>query len=319
VREDGLVWLSPVGWVQATHPLGSDERWWPLLLPVAAAVLLVVVAFAMTDHRDVGAGLVAQRAGSPTASGLLAGPVGLAWRLQRGAVLGWAAGLLALALAVGSLSREVAEMTRDNPTLSDYLQATGQGSPTDAYFSTMLLILALLAAAFALSSALRLRAEESADRLEVLLATGLSRTRWLLASLVVTLGGTLLLLVVSGLGVGVAHGLVTSDAGQPLRMAGLMLVYAPAALSVAALAVLLVGWLPRAVAVAWAALAVCFLIGWLGGLLDPPHWVEELSPFWHTPSVPVEAVTLAAPSLVTLSVVLLVGAGVLGFRRRDIG
>ena len=61
------------------------------------------------------------------------------------------------------------------------------------------------------------------------------------------------------------------------------------------------------------------MIGWLGGLLRPPHWVEQLSPFSHTPAVPVDAVRLAGPSVIALCVVLLVGAGVLGLRRRDIG
>jgi ABC-2 type transport system permease protein len=210
-------------------------------------------------------------------------------------------------------------MARGNPTLSDYLSATGQGSVTDSFFATMLLILALLAGAFAVSSALRLRAEETSGRLEVLLATGVSRSRWLLGSLVVTLTGTLVLLLVSGLGLGLSYGLVVADASQPFRLAGLVLVYAPAALALAALAVALVGWLPRAAAVAWGALGVCFVLGWLGGLLGPPRWLEQLSPFWHTPAVPVDAVTPGAPAAVTLVVVLLVGAGVLGLRRRDIG
>jgi ABC-2 type transport system permease protein len=61
------------------------------------------------------------------------------------------------------------------------------------------------------------------------------------------------------------------------------------------------------------------VLGWLGGLLHPPRWLEELSPFWHTPAVPVDQVTLAGPLLISLAVVLLVGAGLVGLRRRDIG
>lgn len=318
VRGDGLVWLSPVGWVQATHPLG-DERWWPLLLPVVAAALLVAVAVGLTDRRDLGSGVVAASAGSATASPLLSGPVGLAWRLQRGAVIGWTSGVLVLGLAFGSLSREVADMASSNPTLQDYLAAQGQGSAADSYLATMMLILALLAGAFAVSSALRVRAEETSGRLEVLLATGLSRTRWLLGSLVVTGAGTLLVLLGSGLGLGLSYGLVVSDSAAPLRLAGLVLVYAPAALATAALAVLLVGWWPRAAALAWAGLGFCFVVGWLGGLIRPPRWVEQLSPFEHAPAVPVDPVTLAAPAVTALVVVVVVAMAVAGLRRRDLG
>ena len=65
---------------------------------------------------------------------------------------------------MGSLSREIDDMARDNPTLVKYLEAAGSASLTDSYFSTMLLIMAVLAAGFAVSSALRLRSEETAGR-----------------------------------------------------------------------------------------------------------------------------------------------------------
>lgn len=318
VQGSRLVWLSPIGWSQATHPLGH-ERWWPLLVSLVAVGFLVAVAVALADRRDVGAGLVAPRAGAATASAWLSGPVGLTLRLQRGALVGWAGGLFVLAVAVGSLTRAVGQMARGNPTLEKYLAAAGQGSLTDTYLSTMLLILALLASGFAVSSTLRLRSEEVAGRLEPLLATGLSRTRWLLGSLAVTVVGTLLLLLVGGVGMGLAYGVVASDAVQPLRLAALSLVYAPAALSVAALGVLLVGWAPRAVAVAWAVLAVFFVLGWLGGLLHPPRWVADLSPYQHTPAVPVDAVTLGGPSAVLLAAGVLAALGALGLRRRDVG
>jgi ABC-2 type transport system permease protein len=126
-------------------------------------------------------------------------------------------------------------------------------------------------------------------------------------------------LAAGGLGLGLSYGLVVSDAVQPLRFAGLLLVYAPAVLATAALAVLLLGWRPAWAVVAWAALGVCFVLGWLGGLVHPPRWLQELSPFWHTPAVPVDPVSLAAPSVIALAVVLLVAGGVLGLRRRDIG
>jgi ABC-2 type transport system permease protein len=318
VQESRLVWLSPVGWSQATHPLG-DERWWPLLVPLAASVVLGGIAVALANRRDVGAGMVAARPGPADASPRLSGPVGLALRLQRGLLLGWASGLFVLALGVGSLTNSVGDMSRDNPTLEKYLQATGQGSLTDTYLSTMLLICVLLGAGYAVSSAMRLRGEETSGRLELMLATGVSRTRWLLGSLLVTLVGTVLVLLGVGVGAGLAYGLVSGDASQTLRLAGLTLVYAPAVLAMAALAVLLVGWRPDAAAVAWVALAGCFLLGWLGGLIHPPRWVEELSPFWHTPAVPVDDVSLAAPSVIALVVVLLVGLGTVGLRRRDIG
>jgi len=316
VQDNGLVWLSPIGWSQATHPLG-ENRWWPLGVALVAVAALLVLAVALAERRDVGDGLIATRTGPPEAAAWLRGPVSLALVQQRGSIVGWSVGVFLLAAATGSLTREMQTLAEDNPTLEEAFRNTG-GSLTDSFFATMLLVLALLAAGFAVSSALRTRAEEVSGRLEPLLATGLTRTRWLLGSLVVTLAGSLLVLVLSGLGLGLSYGLVVSDPGQALRFAGLSLVYAPPVLALAALAVLLVGWLPAAAKAAWAVLGFCFVVGWLGGLLQPPAWVSDLSPFGHMPQVPVESFTLAAPSWVALSVVLLVGAGVVGLRRRDV-
>ena len=118
---------------------------------------------------------------------------------------------------------------------------------------------------------------------------------------------------------GLAYGLVISDASQPLRLALETLVYVPATVVLAALAVLLIGWLPRATSIAWAALGYCFVLAWLGGILDVPAWVDEISPFWQTPAVPVDDVTLGAPVLIAAVAVVLAGVGLVGFRRRDIG
>jgi ABC-2 type transport system permease protein len=90
-------------------------------------------------------------------------------------------------------------------------------------------------------------------------------------------------------------------------------------LLLAALAVLLFGWVPRAAMAAWAVVAVCVVIGWLGTLLQFPAWFEAISPFTHTPAVPVDALTWTPVVTIAVSVVLAAGAGLVGFRRRDVG
>ena len=75
----------------------------------------------------------------------------------------------------------------------------------------MLLVLALLAGAYAVSSALRLTSEETSGRLEPLLATGLSRARWMLGTLTMTVLGSAAVLLAAGLGLGSTYALSTSD------------------------------------------------------------------------------------------------------------
>jgi ABC-2 type transport system permease protein len=318
VQENGLVWLSPIGWSQATHATGTDATWWPLLVPLAATALLVMFTVWLQGKRDVGAGLVAGRPGNAHAPAWLSGPVGLAFRTQRGSLVGWVVGLFVLGAVYGSLTQGVEDLARSNPTLEEFFRATGQGSLVDSFLSTMLLVLALLAAAHAVSSALRLSSEESSGRVENLLATGLSRPRWMLGMLTMTLLGGAAVLLAGGLGLGTTYALSTSDLGELPRIAGLSLVYLPAVLVPAGLAALVNGWRPGWAKVAWAVLAVWFVLGYLGELLNAPDWLVKSSPFTRTPAVPADPLSWGAPVVIAGVAVLLVAVGVLGLGRRDV-
>jgi ABC-2 type transport system permease protein len=265
----------------------------------------------------VGAGLVAPRPGPANASPRLAGPVGLAWRLQRAGLLGWLAGMALLGMAFGSLGQEVEDLLDGNPDLREVIAQSTGGSIVDAYFATVLMISALIATGFTVMSAIRLRSEESAGRVEPLLATSLSRERWSLGSLAVTAVGTTAVLGVTGAGAGLTHALVSGDAATGWQLFAGALLYLPALLVLGALSVALVGWLPGAVPVAWAVLAVYVVMGWLGEVLNLPDWAMHLSPYTQTPQLPMADVSwLPVLSLVAIAAALTV-LGAVGLRRRD--
>jgi ABC-2 type transport system permease protein len=311
-----LSWLSPIGWGQQTLPFVGD-RWWPLLLPLAATALLVAVAVALLDRRDFAAGLRPPRLGRATASRPLGSPVGLAWRLQRGSVIGWAIGLFLLGAAYGSFADSFDDFVADYPEIADYLG--GAANVVNAGLALTTLVCVLLAAAFGVASAMRARAEETSGRAEPVLATATSRRAWLASHLSVALIGSVVMLVAAGLGQGLAYGLTISDAGQIPRLIGVALVYLPAVWLVIALAALGFGWLPRiAAVVAWTVVGYCAVVALFGDSFDLPAWSQQASPFAHTPEAPLEGVT-AAPLLgIGAIVVLLLAASLAGFRRRDL-
>jgi ABC-2 type transport system permease protein len=312
-----LSWLSPMGWAQAARPY-AGERWWTLLLLTGAALALVGVAFALLGVRDLGGGLVPPRPGPAVASPGLTRPAGLALRLQRGALVGWAVGLALTGVSYGSVGQDVADLVGDNNSFEDIIAQAG-GSLTDSFFATSLLMMALIAGGFAISSALRLRGEETGGRAEVMLATAVSRPRWAASHLAVALGGSVLLMALAGLGMGVTYGIAVSDMGQVGRLVGAALGFVPALWVLVGLTFALFGLAPRAVSVAWAALVACFVIGLLGQLLDLPAVVMDLSPFQHVPQMPVEGFALAPTATLTAVAAALLALGFAGFRRRDAG
>ena len=315
---DGTIsWLSPIGWAQKARPFAGD-RWWPFAVLVASTAAVSVGASRLAARRDLGGGLIAPRAGRATAAPSLRDPLGLAVRLQRGSLIGWGLGVLVIAVAYGSIAPTIDEFIGHNKALADML-AAGGGSLTDAYFATSIQILALIAAGFAIQSALRLRGEESALRAEPLLATPVSRLRWALSHLTMALGGTLVLLFVTGLTMGISYAVAGGRIASTPGVLGAAMAYAPAVWLMTGVAVVLVGLIPRATVVAWLALLLCLIIGMLGQLLRLSHWVRDLSPFDHVPRLPAAAAhPLPILALLALSAVLC-AAGLLGLRHRDIG
>jgi ABC-2 type transport system permease protein len=314
-----LSWLSPIGWVHRIRPYGG-ERWWVLALPVAFAVLLVVVAGALSARRDVGAGLLPPRPGPAAAAPGLRSPLALAWRLHRGLLAGWTAGFAVIGVVLGGAGASVGDMVGDNQGLEDiFTRIGGRAGLVDAYLAAVMGILGLLAAAYAIQAALRLRVEETGGRAEPLLATAVGRLQWAGSHLVFSALGSAAALTAAGLTCGLTYGLSAGDVGRDLPgvLAGAV-VQLPAVWVLAAVAVALVGLLPRLAPAAWGALAVCLLLGLVGAALQLDQWLLDLSPFTHVPRIPGAAVS-TAPLIVLVTVaVMLAAAGLVGLRRRDV-
>lgn len=318
VRGDATVWLSPIGWVQATH-VPTENRLWPLALPLVLAVVLFALAIRLADRRDFGGGLTSVRRGVTRAPRTLAGTVSLAWRLQRGAVLAWAVALAACGVMIGTLGTSMQDMIRDNPDLAAYVAVVEGGSLIDAYQATFVLVMTLAVGGFAVWSAGRIATEEGDARLELALSGPISRARSLFGDLLVTLVAVVVLLLVCGVSAGMAYAAVADDLSQGLRVSVAPLVYLPATVVLVGVVVLAYGWAPRWSWVGWLILAFEVVLGWLGGLLKPPQWMFELSIFDRSPRYPLEAFD-ATPLLALTAVGLaLLAAGGLGFHRRDIG
>ncbi len=316
-----LSWLSPIGWGQLMRPFG-DNDWWPLLLFAAWFVISISIAFILEARRDVGRGMLPERRGPARAAPGLLSPLGLAWRLNRGLLLGWAIGIAILGGVFGAVSNAFDDLIRDVEEAADLFQRIGGTDElTDAFFAVTIGMMGLIIAVYTIQTLLRMRSEEAGGLLEPIAATSVSRLRWMAAHVSVAAGGSLLLLLLLGLTSGILAGLSASDLGGMLPDLTLAaLVQAPAVLLLGGIATLLVGVLPRAAGpLSWAAFTVALVAGpMLGQMLDLPPLLLDLSPFTHVPALP--AANFAAAPLLVLSVLAL-AAGAIGFatfRIRDL-
>lgn len=312
-----MTWLSPLGITQAIRPY-ADERWWVLLPLAVLAAASVALGFWLHARRDLGAGILADRPGPATAAPRLSTPFGLALRLQRVSLIGWAAGIGLTGFFSGLIADE-AEALADNQAIADIFAASGQGTITETFLATIVLMVALMTMGFTVASVLRLRSEELAGRAEPMLATPVGRERWLWSHFGVALIGSVLIAIVGGLSTGLGYAAAVGSADEVLSLFVAGLVMAVALLVIAAFAAMLVGLPCRGSIAAWGAVAAATVIGLLSETLDLPQWVRDLSPFTHVPHMPAAPFDIV-PILIMLAVTaILTGIAMVAIRRRDIG
>ncbi|MEK8171824.1 ABC transporter permease [Streptomyces sp. M19] len=290
-----LVWLSPLGWAEEVRPY-ADERWWVLLPLIALAVVTITVAYALAGRRDIGAGFFAARPGPATGGPLLNGTVGLAWRLQRGALLGWAVGFVFVGAIFGSIADGADAIVGDNQNTREMFQRMGgQAGLRDNFLAAMVSMISLTCVVYAVGSVLRLRAEETDGRAEPLLTNAVSRLRWAGGHLVMAYLGTVVILAVNGLAMGIGFGRLRRPRQAGPRVLGAALAQTPAVWTVTSAALLIFGLLPKYSSAGWGLVGVAIAIGWLGDTLKAPQAVMDISPFSHLPKLPGGDIT-ATPS-----------------------
>ncbi|MER5463761.1 ABC transporter permease [Streptomyces sp. NPDC002668] len=304
-----LTWLSPLGWAENVRPY-AHERWWVLPLLAAAVVAQGAVAYVLAGRRDLGMSFLPTRPGP--AEGRIATAAGLARRLQRGSVLGWAVGFFLAGIVFGGMAKGAADLVGDNEGAREIFERMGgQAAMTEAFLAAMIGMFGMIAALYTVASVLRLHGEETSQRAEPVPANAVGRLAWAAGHLVIAFGGAVVIMVMAGLGLTIGHG----EEFGPIM--GAVLVELPTVWLLGGLAVALYGLFPKAAAASWAVVGICLALGWIGPALDLPGAVMNLSPFSHLPKLPGPEMAWTPVLLMTAAAAALVTAGLGGLRRRD--
>lgn len=313
-----LSWVSPIGWSAQMRPF-AVERWWPALLSVSAASLALAAAFAIADRRDLGSGVFSQRPGRAGALPGLSGPVSLGWRLSRATTLGWTVGLGLFGVAIGSAANGIESQLGSSAAVTDALRNFGGSTATQSFLAAVLSIVGIVVTAYAVAAVLRLHSEEDAGHAEMVLATAVSRGRWMAGALVPAAFGSAWLLAVCGLTIGVSYGLAAGEgaAAVPSILGGAM-AQLPAVWLVAAIGVAAFGIVPQLSASVWAVLAGFVTLGQVGAVLGWPQWLLDVSPFTHLPRLPGGVVSVTPLLTVTAVAIVIAAVGVGQAHRRDL-
>ncbi len=313
-----LIWLSPLGWIEESHPL-TGHNLSPLLLVLVLTMTTAVAACWLARRRDVGAAVLADPDASAPHDRLLGDPIGLAVRLMRSTVAAWLLAVAAFAVLIGTTAESAASDRSGSSGIEQSLSRLGgHGSPVADYLGLTILVVALIVALIAASQVTAICGEEADGHLEALLVRPLRRTSWFAGRAALSI----LVLAVAGVvgGIGTWAGAATQHAPVgfgTLIAAGLNVV--PPALLLFGVGALTYGLRPRVTTrVVYGYLAWSSLIELAGGLVKVSHWLLDTSVFFHmTPAPATKPDWTAAAVLAGLGIAGTVLGG-LCFDHRDL-
>ena len=273
---DWAGWVSPFRLRTEADP-GGDNSWPPILIAVAAGIVVLTLAGVLTSHRDLGQGLV-QLPVRRSSSLRVSGPLTLAIRLNRCQCLAWALLVSLVAGVLVSLGADVVDLARQGGISGGSLGSLLAGDdPGEAFLRYIGQLAGALATAQGVSLALRYSGDERSGRLEMVVSTGNRPLRILLSSWLVSALGSGLTLICATVAAGyVGRSELDTDLIDAVRLvAGQW----PAALASAAIATALCGAWPRGRGLAWGPVLVGLGIAQLGGVLDLPKRIRDAGPF----------------------------------------
>jgi ABC-2 type transport system permease protein len=313
--------LSWFGWTTNHIPLAGAYDWSSLIPVAIVAIVLCVVGVEAFVRRDIGATSPIPTPSLPRALVGLRGPSRRAIGQSLPSSLAWGIGIGLFGLAIAGSGRSFVEQLGSAP---DFVRLLNQVFPgfdigsvggfLQLLFVGFGLILAGLAAATLVST---WASDETSGRLEMLLATPLSRMRWVTAGGAGVLVGVVVLTAVTVVGVALGALIAGGDLATPVVGSLVLGLYA-AALGGVGIAI---GGIFGA-SYAGPAVAVIAVVTWfvdvLGpalGLPDVLHQLALTSHYGFTMLGQWDPVGIVA-SLVLAFGGLVLGAW--GFRRRDL-
>ncbi len=316
VNEGGLgftsewpVWLSPFGWAQQIYPF-NQNNWWILILFAGLFVLLAGCAFILVNHRDVGKGLLPTSQGPAEAPKSLLSPLGLAWRLQKGLLLGWAIPVLIFGVIMGAIGDDYGEILADVEMAEQFFRST------EFLIYSFIGIFAGVIAIYTVQSLLKMRTEEANGTLEGVMATAVSKPKWMLSHIICSMAGTTALLLLLGLSMALGAGSSLSEIGDILKIT---LAQLPAILVIAGLVITLFGIIPKMVkTLSWITVLIGLVAGpYFAPLFDLSERVQNISPYTHLPFMPEEITTTPLVVLMVIAVGLTI-IGLVSFNKRNL-
>jgi len=341
-----LAFFSPLG-ISSRTWVYVNNVWWPMLVILGIAAVFTALAYKMCNIRDIDQGLIPARAGNTQGGRLLKTPFGLNFRLLRTSIIVWIVVMFVTGLSYSVVLSDMENFVAGNPFYRDMLlgptglldQIVVEGATTEQIaaqinavlgaaglsivqlFANMIgFMMAMIAAIPVLMFILKAKAEEKTARAELIFATPISKTIYLLGFVVIAFMSAILTQVAQAVGLfSMAGSALENPADLPLSfLMQSVLVYVPAIWIMGGITVLLIGLFPRRTGLVWAYYGFTFFAMMYGRMLPDIAWIANLTPLGWVPQLPMDEISWPVLAVKVVLGIILAGVGIIFYRRRDI-
>ena len=313
--------LSWFGWTANHIPLANVYDWASFVPVLLVAVVLSVIGVEAFARRDIGATSPIPTPSLPRALVGLKGPGGRAFGQSLPSSLAWGLGIALFGLAIAGSGRSFIEELGSSPEFVQILSTVFPGfdiGSVGGFLQLLYVEFGLILAGLAAATLVAVWAsDETSGRLEFLLATPLSRVRWLTSSGAAMIGAVLVVTALAALGIAIGAVMAGGDIVTPVIGSLVLGLYAAALVGIG---VAIGGVFGTSYAAPFVAIftIVTWFVGIIGPALGLPEILHDLALTSHY------GFTMLGqwdPVGIVASVVLAVGGialGAWGFKRRDL-
>jgi len=335
--------ISPLGLVMRTKTYMTDE-WAPVFVLIAIAAAVAAIAYRLNYSRDIEQGVIPAKPGRARGSVLMRSPSGLAFRLLKISLIVWIIGMYSLGasyatvlgelddfiasnemyqqLIIGPAGVEFLEGATTEETVAFMKAAVSQAgfTITQLFASMVNNMMGMVTLVPLLMFVLKAKSEEKDIRAELILATPVSRAKYLAGYSAIAFASAVVIQFILAFGLYSVSSGVLPDPSE-LSFGFLLkanLVYVPALWVIIGAAVLLIGAFPKATGAVWGYFAYTFFVVFIGRIGVFPEFLEKLTPFGYVPQLPMDEINFAVMAALVVIAAVLTAAGFWFYGRRDI-
>ena len=270
--------LTPWAWTANHVPLGGDYDWGSLVFTAAVAAALLALGLEAFVRRDLGASTALPTPNTPRALRGLGNPFARSFSERLPVALAWSIGLGGFGLAMAAVSRSLADEFAKSPDIEKTFASIFPNFDvaTAGGFLQLLISLAFIVVGFAAATLVSgWASDEGSGRLDMLLASPLSRSRWAIWSGLGVYGAIAVMTAITAVAIGIGALSAGSDALTPMAGTLTLGLYAGALAGIG----FAVGGFRTSVAAEAVALVVVatYLIDLIVPALNLPDWVHQLA------------------------------------------